>query len=122
VDGVKSGEVSGLDSTFSLLLFLGRVDDRGFCDVGEYTGVSIEIVCHFSASSLKFFEPGEFMPLLIFLCEIARSFGLSFFNSSVLDFESLDILSPIELELRPFEYFFSNSLHLLTLSELLDFL
>ena len=103
--------VSSLAS-FSLLDFLGRVMDVGLVGV---TGVSgTDIVCHFSASSLKFFEPGELIPLVIFFCAIIRSFGRSFLPSS-LDLESFEIVSPIDPELNPLEYFFSRSDHFLPL-------
>ena len=103
--------VSSLAS-FSLLDFLGRVMDVGLVGV---TGVSgTDMVCHFSASSLKFFEPGELIPLVIFFCAIIRSFGRSFLPSS-LDLESFEIVSPIDPELNPLEYFFSRSDHFLPL-------
>ena len=103
--------VSSLAS-FSLLDFLGRVMDVGLVGV---TGVSgTDMVCHLFASSLKFFEPGELIPLVIFFCPIIRSFGRSFLPSS-LDLESFEIVSPIDPELNPLEYFFSRSDHFLPL-------
>ena len=96
----------------SLLPFRGSVAELG--DGVESAGT--DMVCHFSANSLKFFELGEFIPLLNFLCEIAKSFGLSFLDSSLEDLESFEIVSPIELELNPFEYFFSSSDHFFSVS------
>ena len=102
--------VSSLD-TFSLLDFLGRVATP----LTGVTGVSgTDMVCHFSASSLKFLELGELTPFVIFFWFIRRSLGLSFLVSS-LDLASLEIVSPIELELNPLEYFFSRSDHFLSL-------
>ena len=94
---------------FSRLDFLGKVEtaEPAVTDSGP------DIVCHFSASSLKFLELGELIPAVIFFGEISRSFGLSVLLSSV-DLASLEIVSPIELELKPLEYFFSRSDHLLS--------
>ena len=79
------------------------------------TGVSgTDIVCHFSANSLKFFELGELIPLVIFFWDMSKSLGRSFLLSS-LDLASLEMVSPIELELKPLEYFFSRSDHFLSL-------
>ena len=103
--------VSSLASSFSLLDFLGRVATA----LVGVTGVSgTDMVCHFSASSLKFFELGELIPFVIFFCAIIRSFGRSFLPSS-LDLESFEIVSPMDPELNPLEYFFSRSDHFLLL-------
>ena len=61
---------------FSLLAFRGRVADEDTEEMEEgVVGESTEIVCHFSANSLKFFELGDFVLLLSFFCVMARSFG-----------------------------------------------
>ena len=111
----SSEALTGSSRLFSRLDFLGRVDTEEEAETDSGT----DIVCHFSASSLKFLELGELIPLVIFFWEIIRSFGLSFLLLSSLDLASLEIVSPIELELSPLEYFFSRSDHRLSLP--LDF-
>ena len=53
---------------FSLLVLRGSVAEEVTeeIDVDGVVGESTEIVCHFSASSLKFFELGDFALLLSF--------------------------------------------------------
>jgi len=50
---------------FSLLVLRGRVAEEETDEEGV-VGESTEMVCHFSASSLKFFELGDFVLLLSF--------------------------------------------------------
>ena len=65
---VDVDDADGLPPDFSLLLvFRGRVAEEETDEIEEgVVGESTEIVCHFSASSLKFFELGDFVLVLSF--------------------------------------------------------
>ena len=99
---VDVDDADGLPPDFSLLLvFRGRVAEEETDEIEEgVVGESTEIVCHFSASSLKFLELGDFVLVLSFFCAIARSFG-RFGPLPVVSFSpflvSWEILSPISL-------------------------
>ena len=109
----------------SLLLALrGRVAEEETDEIEEgVVGESTEIVCHFSASSLKFFELGDFVLVLSFFCAIARSFGrfgpvFVSFSPFLVSWEILSPISllppasPLTLLLLPLPYFLPNSVHL----------
>ena len=105
---------------FSLLAFRGRVAEEDTDEMDEgVVGESTEMVCHFSDSSLKFFELGDFVLLLSFFWVMARSFGRfgpfdSLFPSPFL--VSWEILSSISLlpvaSLPLLPYFLPSSAHL----------
>ena len=59
-----------------MLALRGRVAEEDTDEMDEgVVGKSTEMVCHFSDSSLKFFELGDFVLLLSFFWVMARSFG-----------------------------------------------
>ena len=114
------GEDAGTEvgvASFSLLTFRGKVaeDTETTDDEDGVVGESTEMVCHFSANSLKFLELGDFAPALSFFCVIARSLGR--FGPSESPFlVSWEILSSINLlpdsRVPDLPYFFPNSVHL----------
>ena len=103
---------------FSLLALRGRVAEEDTDEMDEgVVGESTEIVCHFSDSSLKFFELGDFVLLLSFFCVMARSFGRfgpfdSFPSPFLVSWEilsSISLLPVASLPLLP--YFLPSSAH-----------
>ena len=123
---VDVDDADGLPPDFSLLLvFRGRVAEEETDEIEEgVVGESTEIVCHFSASSLKFFELGDFVLVLSFFCAIARSFGrfgpeFVSFSPFLVSWEILSpmsllplVASPLTLLLPLPPYFLPNSDHL----------
>ena len=101
---------------FSLLVLRGRVAEEETDEEGV-VGESTEMVCHFSASSLKFFELGDFVLLLSFFCAMARSFGRfgpvdSLFPSPFLvSWEILSSISLLPASLPLLPYFLPSSPH-----------